>query len=176
MPTRTAGPIRVNPWCGTRRSAAHDVSNVTDGLALAHVPNHLNGYFIRLDLTVDKRLDLAWTYEMLYYAHIAFDPSADAFHGRGIGIQDGIDFYGRTPEKLRKECKNSVEDYLTWCAEEGTKPEKTRVGKLTMRVDEDLRRRLAVVAAASGASVNAWITALLDRETKRVLQEHEVVG
>jgi len=26
----------------------------------------LNGYFIRLDLTVDKRLDLAWTYEMLY--------------------------------------------------------------------------------------------------------------
>jgi hypothetical protein len=35
---------------------------------------------------------------------------------------------------------------------------------------------LAVVAAASGASVNAWITALLDRETRRVLQEHAVVG
>ena len=30
-----------------------------------------------------------------YYAHIAFDPSADAFHGRVIGIQDVIDFYGR---------------------------------------------------------------------------------
>jgi predicted HicB family RNase H-like nuclease len=44
------------------------------------------------------------------------------------------------------------------------------------RVAEDLRRRLAVVAAASGASVNAWITALLDHETQRVLQEHEVVG
>jgi hypothetical protein len=56
----------VNPWCGTRRSAAHDVSNVTDERVLAHVPSDLNGYFIRLDLTVDKRLDLAWTYEMLY--------------------------------------------------------------------------------------------------------------
>ena len=111
-----------------------------------------------------------------YYAHIAFDPSADAFHGRVIGIQDVIDFYGRTPEELREEFKNSVEDYLTWCAEEGTKPEKTWVGKLTIRVDEDLRRRLAVVAAASGASVNAWIIALLDRETKRMLQEHEVAG
>jgi len=32
-----------------------------------------------------------------YYAHIAFDPSADTFHGRVIGIQDAIDFYGRTP-------------------------------------------------------------------------------
>jgi len=71
-----------------------------------------------------------------YYAHIAFDPSADAFHGRVIGIQDVIDFYGRTPEELREEFKNSVEDYLTWCAEEGTKPEKTWVGKLTIRVDE----------------------------------------
>ena len=39
------------------------------------------------------------------------------------------DFYGRTPEELREEFKNSVEDYLTWCAEEGTKPEKTWVGK-----------------------------------------------
>jgi hypothetical protein len=66
MPTRTAGPIQVNPWCGTRRAAAHDVSSVTDGRVLAHGPSDVNGYFIRLDLTVDKRLDLAWTYEMLY--------------------------------------------------------------------------------------------------------------
>ena len=93
-----------------------------------------------------------------YYARIAFDPSADAFHGCVIGIQDVIDFYGRTPDELRKEFKNSVEEYLAWCAEEGTKPEKTWLGKLTIRVDEDLRRRFAVVAAASGESINAWIT------------------
>ncbi len=36
-----------------------------------------------------------------YYARIAFDPSADSFHGRVIGIRDVIDFYGRTPEELR---------------------------------------------------------------------------
>src|SRR5438445_678054 len=70
-------------------------------------------------------------------------------------------------------------DFLALCRALGAdvpKPEKTWVGKLTIRVDEDLRRRLTVVAAASGASINAWITALLDRETKRVLQEHEVAG
>lgn len=106
-----------------------------------------------------------------YYARIAFDPSADAFHGRVIGMQDVIDFYGRTPEELREEFKNSVEEYLEWCAEEGTKPEKTWQGKLTLRVDEDLRRRLAVIAAASGDSINSWITSLLDRETRRMLEE-----
>ncbi len=111
-----------------------------------------------------------------YYARIAFDPSADAFHGRVVGIQDVIDFYGCTPDELRQEFKNSVEDYLAWCAEDGTKPEKTWLGKLTIRIDEDLRRRLTVVAAAHGESVNAWITTLLDRETTRVLQEDEVAA
>ena len=108
-----------------------------------------------------------------YYAQIAFDPSADSFHGRVIGIQDVIDFYGRTPEELREEFKNSVEEYLAWCAEEGTKPEKTWLGKLTIRIDEDLRRRLTIVAAGQGESVNAWIAAVLDRETRRVLAEPE---
>ena len=111
-----------------------------------------------------------------YYARIAFDPSADAFHGRVIGIQDVIDFYGRTPDELRAEFKNSVEEYLAWCAKEGTKPEKTWLGKLTIRVNEELRRRLAVVAAASDESVNTWITNLLDRETTRVLKEHGLAG
>ena len=69
-----------------------------------------------------------------------------------------------------------MEEYLAWCAEEGTKPGKTWLGKVTIRVDEDLRRRLAVVAAASGESVNAWITTLLDRETTRVLKEQGLVG
>jgi predicted HicB family RNase H-like nuclease len=106
-----------------------------------------------------------------YYAHIAFDPSADAFHGRVIGIRDVIDFYGRTPEELREELANSVDEYLAWCAEEGTKPEKTWQGKLTIRIAEDLRRRIDVAASAHGESINAWITAVLDRETRRVLAE-----
>ncbi len=107
-----------------------------------------------------------------YYARVTFDPSADAFHGRVIGIQDVIDFYGRTPDELRQELKTSVDEYLTWCVEEGTKPEKTWLGKLTLRLDDDLRRRLAVVAAAHDESINSWVTNLLDRETERLLAEH----
>jgi predicted HicB family RNase H-like nuclease len=72
------------------------------------------------------------------------------------------------------ELPESVSECIAWCAEEGTKTEKTWLGKLTLRIDEDLRRRLAV--AAHGQSVNTWITALLDRETRCVLQEYDVVG
>ncbi len=111
-----------------------------------------------------------------YYARIAYDPSADAFHGCVIGMQDVIDFYGRSPEELREAFKESVEEYLTWCAEEDVRPEKTWHGKLTVRMDEDLRRRLSVVAEASGESLNSWITTVLDRETKRVLAEQGLIA
>jgi hypothetical protein len=41
-------------------------NHVTVGPTSAHVRNGSNGCFIRLDLPVDKRLSLTWTYEMLY--------------------------------------------------------------------------------------------------------------
>ncbi len=108
-----------------------------------------------------------------YYARITFDPSADAFHGRVIGIRDVIDFYGRTPDELRTELQASVDEYLSWCEEEGIKPDKTWQGKLTIRIGEDLRNRIAAAAAANDESINAWITELLDRETRHVLADQE---
>ena len=106
-----------------------------------------------------------------YYAKIAFDPSADAFHGRVLGIQDVIDFYGHTPEELRRELESSVEEYLAWCEEEGVAPEKTWSGKLTLRIKDDLRRQVSAAAEARGESINGWITSVLERETRRVLSE-----
>jgi predicted HicB family RNase H-like nuclease len=105
-----------------------------------------------------------------YYAEISFDPDAETFHGRVAGTRDVIDFQGRTPEELRKEFRNSVDEYLAWCREEGAAPEKTWQGKLTIRAKNDLRHRLIAAAAASGESVNAWINRVLDRETRRLLE------
>ncbi len=53
-----------------------------------------------------------------YVAEIGHDDSADAFHGRVIGVRDVIDFYGRTPEELRAEFAAAVDEYLAWCEEE----------------------------------------------------------
>ncbi len=78
------------------------------------------------------------------YAEVKYDTSADSFHGRVLGMGDVIDFYGRSVQDLRKEFKKSVEDYLAWCRNEGTPPEKTWHGTLTFRPSDELRRRLLV--------------------------------
>lgn len=106
-----------------------------------------------------------------YYAEVKYDSSADAFHGRVLGMADVIDFYGRSTEELRRELENSVEAYLAWCREEGEKAEKTWSSKMTLRPDERLHRRIVAASAASGESINGWIIKVLDRETRRVLGE-----
>ena len=107
-----------------------------------------------------------------YYAEVRYDSSADSFHGRVLGMNDVIDFYGASTAALRREMAISIKDYLAWCAEEGSKLEKTWQGKLTIRPSEDLRRRLAIAAAASGESVNTFVTEALERETRKVLGDN----
>jgi predicted HicB family RNase H-like nuclease len=63
-----------------------------------------------------------------YHAEIRYDSSADAFHGRVLGMRDVISFYGRTPDDLRGEMKAAIEDYMAWCREEGARPEKSWAG------------------------------------------------
>jgi predicted HicB family RNase H-like nuclease len=111
-----------------------------------------------------------------YHAEIKYDPSADAFHGRVLGMRDVISFYGRTPDDLRAEMRAAIDDYVAWCKEEGARPEKSWAGKLTLRPDEEVRRRVLIAAAARGQSVNAWINQVIDRESRKVLDELEDRG
>jgi predicted HicB family RNase H-like nuclease len=108
-----------------------------------------------------------------YHAEIKYDPSADAFHARVLGMRDVISFYGRTPEELRHEMRAAIEDYLAWCETDGVKPERSWTGKLTLRSDGDFRRRVLIAAATRGQSVSTWINELADRESRKILAELE---
>jgi predicted HicB family RNase H-like nuclease len=108
-----------------------------------------------------------------YRAEIRYDPSADSFHARVLGVRDVISFYGRTPEELRQEMQAAIEDYRAWCEVDGAKPEKGWTGKLTLSSDKDFRRRIVIAAAARGQTVSDWINQLADRESRKILAELE---
>lgn len=54
-----------------------------------------------------------------YVARVEFDESANVFHGQVLNTRDVITFEGRSVDELWDEFKNSVEDYLEFCAETG---------------------------------------------------------
>lgn len=104
-----------------------------------------------------------------YFAEFGYDESADAFHGRVIGLNDVIDFYGRSVDELKAEFRNSINEYINWCREEGEEPEKTWSGKMTLRPTDAQRRRYLVAAAAQKKSVSAWMLETLDRESAAIV-------
>lgn len=104
-----------------------------------------------------------------YCAEFGYDESADAFHARVIGLNDVIDFYGRSIDDLKAEFRNSIDDYVSWCREEGEEPERTWSGKMTLRPTDEQRRRYLVAAAAQKKSVSAWMLETLDKESAAVV-------
>jgi predicted HicB family RNase H-like nuclease len=111
-----------------------------------------------------------------YYAEFGYDESADAFHGRVIGIGDVVDFYGRTVEELKEEFRNSVDEYVAWCREEGEAPQKAWTGRMTLRPSDEQHRRYLAAAAARRKSVHAWMLETLDRESASITQAVPAVG
>ena len=98
-----------------------------------------------------------------YVGVFEFDPTMDAFHGEIINTRDVITFQGRSVSELRKALRDSVEDYLAFCAERGEEPEKPFSGTFLVRGTPDLHRRVSVAAAVAKKSVNAWVTETLER-------------
>ncbi|MCA9732909.1 MAG: type II toxin-antitoxin system HicB family antitoxin [Deferribacteres bacterium] len=92
-----------------------------------------------------------------FNAKIEYDPDIDAFRGEILGLNGGADFYGKTPEELRKEFKLSLETFLDVCKEKGITPTKNFSGKFNLRMSQELHNKIAVEAASSGKSINQWV-------------------
>ncbi|MBI1792406.1 MAG: type II toxin-antitoxin system HicB family antitoxin [Acidobacteria bacterium] len=103
-----------------------------------------------------------------YAAHVQFDDEADLFHGEVMNARDVITFQGRSVKDLRKAFKDSVEDYLSFCAERGEEPEKPLSGRFLLRISPRLHRKIHVAARREGKSLNAWIAERLSEDLPRV--------
>ena len=56
----------------------------------------------------------------------------------------------------------AIDEYLTWCEEDGVEPRKPFSGKLNVRLGSGLH---AAAAASSGMSINSWIVEALGKVT-----------
>ena len=99
-----------------------------------------------------------------YQAKIEYDEDLDMFRGEILGLSGGADFYGKTPEELRKEFKNSLSVYLAVCKEKGIHPLRSFSGKFNLRIPPELHARLAILAQAEGKSLNAVAQEALSRQ------------
>ena len=98
-----------------------------------------------------------------YQAAVSFDHEADVFHGEVVGTRDVVFFEATSVEGLKKEFQFSIDDYLSMCAEQGQAPDKPFSGKIPLRISPQVHRAATVAAKAEGKSLNAWLSAVVER-------------
>ena len=105
-----------------------------------------------------------------YLARVEFDDARDIFHGEVLNTRDVITFQGRSVEGLRQAFRDSVEDYLAFCAQRGEKPDHPYSGKFVVRLSPDQHRLAVLAAKRADQSLNAWVAEHISRDAKRELE------
>ena len=100
-----------------------------------------------------------------YTGRVEFDDEAGLFHGEVLDLRDVVTFQGKSVDELETAFKESVDDYLEFCAERGEEPDKPFSGKLMLRLPPELHRKVYTVSKHEGKSLNQWIAERLERAT-----------
>ena len=98
-----------------------------------------------------------------YHAKIEYDEETDQFRGEILGISGGADFYGSSPDELRREFQKSLEVFLEVCKEQGIEPRRSFSGRFNLRISPELHEKLAMTAEIQGKSLNTLAQVALQR-------------
>jgi len=99
-----------------------------------------------------------------YLGTVEYDAEAKIFHGDIINTRDVITFQGTTVKEIERAFKDSIDDYITWCKEEGVEPEKPYSGKFNVRLSPELHRQVAILAKKRHLSLNSFVEKALNNE------------
>lgn len=99
-----------------------------------------------------------------YTGHVEFDDEAGIFHGEVLDTRDVITFQGKSVDEIETAFRDSIEDYLEFCAERHEQPQKPFSGKFVLRMSPELHHKVYLKAIKSGKSLNRWIADVLASE------------
>lgn len=97
-----------------------------------------------------------------YTGRVEFDDEAGIFHGEVVDLRDVVTFQGKSVRELEKAFRDSIDDYLDFCAKRGEDPDKPFTGRLMLRLPPAVHRRAYIWAQREGKSLNQWISDKLE--------------
>lgn len=106
-----------------------------------------------------------------YFGRVEYDESGEIFFGRVINIDDVITFESESAKEIKQAFRDSLDDYLEFCAELGKQPSKPYSGKFVFRTTPELHEKIAVAAAKEDKSINTWIEEVVKQAAAKVLAD-----
>jgi len=103
-----------------------------------------------------------------YIGIVEYDSDAKLFHGDVVNTRDVITFQGTTVDEIEQAFKESIQDYISWCKEEGVEPEKPYSGKFNLRLSPELHKEIAITAKKMNLSINNFVEKAIKDELAMV--------
>lgn len=97
-----------------------------------------------------------------YIGKVEIDDDAGILYGEVINVRDVITFEGESVDEVQKAFRDSVDDYLDFCAKRKESPEKPFSGKFVVRLPAELHRKAYIQAKLEDKSLNGWVTDVLE--------------
>lgn len=64
-----------------------------------------------------------------YTAQVELDAEAGLLHGEVLDTRDVITFQGKSVDELQEAFRESIDDYLEFCAQRGEEPDRSFSGR-----------------------------------------------
>src|SRR5450759_480385 len=96
-----------------------------------------------------------------YIGKVEIDDEVCILFGEVIKVRDVITFEGASVDEIQKAFRESVDDYLDFCAQRNESPEKPFSGKFVVRLPAELHRQAYIQAKLADKSLNGWVTEVL---------------
>jgi len=99
-----------------------------------------------------------------YTGSVAFTEEDGVFHGKVLGISDLISYEGESVQALTAEFRESIDEYLEFCKENGREPDAPFQSPYPLRLQPDLRQKAETAAYNAGISLNEYVVQSLMRD------------
>ena len=108
-----------------------------------------------------------------YLGSVDCDPEENCLYGKILHINDLVTYEAESPAGVKTAFKESVDDYLTTCAEVGKDPDKSYKGTFNVRMTPDLHKAAAVAAVQLETTLNDFVSqAIVDKVAGREVHNH----
>lgn len=104
-----------------------------------------------------------------YLGRPVVDPETMTIRGEVANTRDVVTFHGKTVEEASQAFRDSVDDYLAFCATLGVAPEKPFSGRFVIRTEPEIHRALTAIAQAEGRKLADITRRALRREVRKSL-------
>ena len=97
-----------------------------------------------------------------YHANVELDFTEKIFIGSVLGIDDSLNFHGKTVEELQEQFEICIDDYIEMCKYFGKTPEKEYKGSFNIRIPSEMHKKLDMMAISQGTKINQLIIKTID--------------